>query len=85
MFGGGLIGFLFSRNPASLTTGGLFGGAILAMGVISLKVWRQGLSSLPFILVQGGMRLLPFFNKHKNGQYECNFSCYEAKDFMFSF
>lgn len=54
MCGGGVIGFLFSRNPATLTTGGLLGGAILALGVISLKVWRQGLSSLPFILGQGG-------------------------------
>lgn len=52
VFSGGIVGFLFSRNPASLTSGVMFGGAILAMGVISLKVWRKGLSSLPLILGQ---------------------------------
>lgn len=55
VLGGGLIGFLFSRNPANLTTGGLLGGAIMAMGVLSLKVWRQGLSSLPFMLGQAAL------------------------------
>ncbi|ONK69306.1 uncharacterized protein A4U43_C05F21470 [Asparagus officinalis] len=55
VLGGGLFGFLFSRNPASLTTNGVLGGAILAMGFISLKVWRQGLSSLPFMLGQAAL------------------------------
>ncbi|KAL3819754.1 hypothetical protein ACJIZ3_005659 [Penstemon smallii] len=49
---GGLLGFIFSRNPATLATGVLFGGALLALSTFSLKVWRQGKSSLPFILGQ---------------------------------
>ncbi|XP_008793302.1 protein FATTY ACID EXPORT 1, chloroplastic [Phoenix dactylifera] len=55
VFSGGLLGFIFSRNPASLTTGVLFGSAILALGVLSLKVWRKGQSSLPFILGQAAI------------------------------
>ncbi|KAM7500113.1 hypothetical protein LguiA_024527 [Lonicera macranthoides] len=49
---GGLVGFVFSRNPATLSTGVLFGGALLALSTFSLKIWRQGKSSLPFILAQ---------------------------------
>ncbi|KAL8493914.1 hypothetical protein ACS0TY_024898 [Phlomoides rotata] len=49
---GGLLGFIFSRNLATLSTGVLFGGALLALSTISLKVWKQGKSSLPFILGQ---------------------------------
>ncbi|PIN20068.1 putative membrane protein [Handroanthus impetiginosus] len=48
----GLLGFIFSRNPVTLITGVLFGGALLALSAISLRVWRQGKSSLPFILGQ---------------------------------
>ncbi|KAJ0782587.1 putative TMEM14 family protein [Helianthus annuus] len=51
---GGLIGFIFSRNTASLMTGGLYGGALLALSVLSLKIWKQGQSSTPFILGQLG-------------------------------
>ncbi|XP_058096439.1 protein FATTY ACID EXPORT 1, chloroplastic isoform X2 [Magnolia sinica] len=51
----GLVGFLFSRNPTTLTTGVLFGGALLALSIYSLKVWRQGKSSLPFILGQSAL------------------------------
>ncbi|TYH28378.1 hypothetical protein E1A91_A02G129800v1 [Gossypium mustelinum] len=47
---GGLIGFIFSRNTTTL----LFGGALLALSTFSLKIWRQGKSSLPFILGQAG-------------------------------
>ncbi|KAK4412910.1 protein FATTY ACID EXPORT 1, chloroplastic [Sesamum alatum] len=49
---GGLLGFILSRNPGTLCTGVLFGGALLALSTFSLKVWRQGKSSLPFILGQ---------------------------------
>lgn len=55
IFGIGLLGFLFSRNSASLTTGMLFGGAILALSTFSLKVWRKGQSSSPFILGQAAI------------------------------
>lgn len=59
---GGLLGFVFSRNPATLSTGVLYGGALLALSTFSLKIWRQGKSSLPFILGQGG-KFSFFFNK----------------------
>ncbi|KAE9621671.1 putative TMEM14 family protein [Lupinus albus] len=49
---GGIIGFIFSRNPATLSSGVLLGGALLFLSTLSLKVWRQGKSSLPFILGQ---------------------------------
>ncbi|XP_024025424.1 protein FATTY ACID EXPORT 1, chloroplastic [Morus notabilis] len=52
---GGLIGFVFSRNPATLTTGVLYGGALLALSTLSLKIWRRGKSSLPYILGQGAL------------------------------
>ncbi|KAL2559723.1 Protein FATTY ACID EXPORT 1 [Forsythia ovata] len=49
---GGLVGFIFSRNLATLSTGVLFGAALLALSTVSMQVWRQGKSSLPFILGQ---------------------------------
>ncbi|OIT33230.1 PREDICTED: protein FATTY ACID EXPORT 1, chloroplastic-like [Nicotiana attenuata] len=52
VFTGGIVGFIFSRNPSTLSNGVLFGGALLAFSTISLRVWRQGKSSLPFILGQ---------------------------------
>ncbi|KAM4091797.1 hypothetical protein ACJW30_09G163600 [Castanea mollissima] len=33
----------------------LFGGALLALSTFSLKIWRQGKSSLPFILGQAAL------------------------------
>ncbi|KAK7845084.1 protein fatty acid export 1 [Quercus suber] len=52
---GGLLGFVFSRNLATLSAGVLFGGALLALSTFSLKIWRQGKSSLPFILGQAAL------------------------------
>lgn len=52
VFTGGLFGFIFSRNPATLSSGVLFGGALLALSTISMKVWREGKTSFPFILGQ---------------------------------
>ncbi|XP_050385770.1 protein FATTY ACID EXPORT 1, chloroplastic [Argentina anserina] len=52
---GGFIGFVFSRNPATLGSGLLFGGALLALSIYSLKIWRQGKSSLPFIIGQAAL------------------------------
>ncbi|XP_058740368.1 protein FATTY ACID EXPORT 1, chloroplastic isoform X1 [Vicia villosa] len=52
---GGIIGFLFSRSPAALASGVLVGGALLFLSTLSLKVWRQGKSSLPFILGQAAL------------------------------
>lgn len=50
IFGVGLVGFILSKNPTAL----LFGGGILALSTLSLKIWSQGKSSLPFILGQIG-------------------------------
>lgn len=52
VLGGGIIGFFSSRSTATLSNGVLFGGALLFLSTFSLKVWRQGKSSLPFILGQ---------------------------------
>nr|VDD10602.1 unnamed protein product [Brassica rapa] len=49
---GGLLGFAFSRNLTSLSTGVLYGGALLALSTLSMKIWRQGKSSFPYILGQ---------------------------------
>ena len=51
---GGVVSFLFSRNPLTLGVGVLYGGALLALSTFSLKIWRQGKSCLPYILGQGG-------------------------------
>ncbi|CAL9754614.1 unnamed protein product, partial [Musa acuminata subsp. burmannicoides] len=50
-FAGALLGYIFSRNP----TGMVSGGVILALSFFSLKVWRTGRSSLPFISDQAGL------------------------------
>ncbi|XP_030494307.2 protein FATTY ACID EXPORT 1, chloroplastic [Cannabis sativa] len=52
---GGVLGFIFSRNLATLTTGLLYGGALLALSTFSLMIWREGKSSLPYILGQGAL------------------------------
>ncbi|KAL7134194.1 hypothetical protein ABFS83_11G010500 [Erythranthe nasuta] len=52
ILGGGLVGFIFSRSAVTLSTGVLFGSAILALSIFSMKVWREGESSFPFILGQ---------------------------------
>ncbi|KAH9610905.1 hypothetical protein KSS87_015500 [Heliosperma pusillum] len=49
---GGVLGSILSRNLATLGTGVLFGGAVLAFSITSLKVWREGKSSFPFIIGQ---------------------------------
>ncbi|XWS66300.1 hypothetical protein CRYUN_Cryun05aG0187800 [Craigia yunnanensis] len=54
---GGLVGFVFSRNPTTL----LFGGALLALSTFSLRIWRQGKSSLPFILGQAALAAVLFW------------------------
>ncbi|KAK6266850.1 hypothetical protein QUC31_017687 [Theobroma cacao] len=54
---GGLVGFVFSRNPTTI----LFGGALLALSTFSLKIWRQGKSSLPFIFGQAALAAVLFW------------------------
>ncbi|CAL9151439.1 unnamed protein product, partial [Musa hybrid cultivar] len=50
-FLGGCLDIFFSRNP----TGMVSGRVILALSFFSLKVWRTGRSSLPFISDQAGL------------------------------
>ncbi|KAK6149111.1 hypothetical protein DH2020_016636 [Rehmannia glutinosa] len=73
VLGGGLVGFIFTRNPVTLSTGVLFGGALLALSTISLKVWRQGKSSLPFILGQAVLSVALLWK---------NFQAYSLKSIM---
>jgi Transmembrane proteins 14C len=54
----GVIGFLIWRNLESLFLGIAPGAAIFVLGITSLKVWRGGKSSVPFILAQAGYYLL---------------------------
>ncbi|KAK9664401.1 hypothetical protein RND81_14G038900 [Saponaria officinalis] len=49
---GGILGSISSKNLSTLGTGVLFGGAVLALSTISLKVWREGKSCYPFIIGQ---------------------------------
>lgn len=58
---GGLISFIFSRNPSALSSL-ISGGALLALSTLSLKIWRQGKSSLPFILGQAVFTASFFWN-----------------------
>ncbi|CAN6829243.1 unnamed protein product, partial [Brassica oleracea] len=57
---GGLFGFAFSRNLTSLSTGVLHGGGLLALSTLSLKIWRQGKSSFPYILGQAVLSAVVF-------------------------
>ncbi|XP_057770379.1 protein FATTY ACID EXPORT 1, chloroplastic-like [Salvia miltiorrhiza] len=63
VFSGGLVGFLVSKNPRTLMSGVLYGGALLALSTLSLKVWKQGKPSFPFILGQAVLSLALLF-KH---------------------
>nr|XP_025886420.1 protein FATTY ACID EXPORT 1, chloroplastic isoform X2 [Solanum lycopersicum] len=82
VFTGGIVGFIFSRNPATLSNGVLFGGALLAFSTISLRVWRQGKSSLPFIL---GQAVLAAVLLWKNMQTFSLFFCRQGKYFPLAF
>ncbi|KAF5205448.1 Fatty acid export 1 protein, partial [Thalictrum thalictroides] len=52
---GGLIGSVFSRNLSTLGIGMLFGGGVLALSACSFKGWREGNSTMPFILGQAAL------------------------------
>ncbi|KAH0918868.1 protein FATTY ACID EXPORT 1, chloroplastic isoform X2 [Brassica rapa] len=58
---GGLLGFVVSRNLTSLSTGVLYGGGLLALSTLSLKIWRQGKSSFPYILGQAVLSAVVFW------------------------
>ncbi|KAK9987321.1 hypothetical protein SO802_032272 [Lithocarpus litseifolius] len=69
---GGLLGFVFSRNLATLSTGVLFGGALLALSTFILKIWRQGKSSLPFILGQAALSAALLWKNFQSYSLCCN-------------
>ncbi|KAF9589280.1 hypothetical protein IFM89_022350 [Coptis chinensis] len=60
---GGLVGSILSRNLTTLGIGVLFGGGLLALSISSLKVWKDGKSSFPFMLGQAVLSAA-FFWKH---------------------
>ncbi|KAF9590321.1 hypothetical protein IFM89_033739 [Coptis chinensis] len=60
---GGLVGSILSRNLTTLGIGMLFGGGLLALSISSLKVWKDGKSSFPFMLGQAVLSAA-FFWKH---------------------
>ncbi|KAK9102303.1 hypothetical protein Sjap_019557 [Stephania japonica] len=66
VFAGGILGFLFSRNTTTLSTGVLYGGGLLALSTFSLKIWRQGKSSLPFILGQAALAAVLLWKNLQN-------------------
>ncbi|VVB05979.1 unnamed protein product [Arabis nemorensis] len=57
----GLLGFAFSRNLTSLSTGALYGSGLLVLSTLSLKIWRQGKSSFPYILGQAVLSAVVFW------------------------
>lgn len=57
LVGGALVGFCISRDIATLF-GLLLGGVILGLSMTSLKTWRQGKSSTPYILGQAALSLI---------------------------
>ncbi|KAA0067866.1 protein FATTY ACID EXPORT 1 [Cucumis melo var. makuwa] len=61
---GGLISFIFSRNPSAFSSL-VSGGALLALSTLSLKIWRQGKSSFPFILGQAVFTASFFWNSYQ--------------------
>ncbi|KAJ4885101.1 hypothetical protein Rs2_35194 [Raphanus sativus] len=71
---GGLLGFAFSRNLTSLSTGVLYGGGLLALSTLSLKIWRQGKSSFPYILGQAVLSAVVFWK---------NFTAYSMNKKLF--
>ncbi|KAL5743943.1 hypothetical protein ACOSP7_026808 [Xanthoceras sorbifolium] len=64
VLGGGFFGLIFSRNLATLRTI-MIGGALLALSTFSLKIWRQGKSSLPFILGQAVLSAVLFWKNYE--------------------
>ncbi|KAJ0246764.1 Protein FATTY ACID EXPORT 1 [Hirschfeldia incana] len=71
---GGLLGFAFSRNLTSLSTGVLYGGGLLALSTLSMKIWRQGKSSFPYILGQAVLSAVVFWK---------NFTAYSMSKKLF--
>ncbi|XP_010523644.1 PREDICTED: protein FATTY ACID EXPORT 1, chloroplastic [Tarenaya hassleriana] len=65
ILGGGLLGSILSRNLTTLSAGVLYGGVLLALSTISLKIWRQGKSSFPFILGQAVVSAVLFWKNFK--------------------
>ncbi|XP_033146569.1 protein FATTY ACID EXPORT 1, chloroplastic isoform X1 [Brassica rapa] len=77
---GGLLGFAFSRNLTSLSTGVLYGGALLALSTLSMKIWRQGKSSFPYILGQAVLSAVVFWKNFTTYSMVFRYLCDYAAD-----
>ncbi|CAK9865884.1 unnamed protein product [Sphagnum jensenii] len=58
---GGLLQFILTGSTAAIRFGVVLGGLLLALTVTSLKAWKQGESSLPYIQGQAIITLAIFF------------------------
>lgn len=58
LVGGALVGFFIRRDMVATLFGLLLGGAVVGLSMTSLKVWRQGKSSTPYILGQAALSLI---------------------------
>lgn len=59
---GGLLWFILTGSTAAIRFGVILGGVLLALSVSSLKVWKQGKSSIPYIQGQAGKPVV--FNRY---------------------
>ncbi len=64
---GGLVGFIITGSTDSIRFGVLLGGLLLALTITSLKTWKRGESSLPYIQGQAvitGALLFRFLRRY---------------------
>ncbi|KAJ7527095.1 hypothetical protein O6H91_16G036500 [Diphasiastrum complanatum] len=57
---GGLLSFIITGSTSAIRFGVILGGLILFSSVTSLKVWKRGESSMPFIKAQAAITLIIF-------------------------
>ncbi|BBN04623.1 hypothetical protein MPTK1_3g06250 [Marchantia polymorpha subsp. ruderalis] len=57
---GGLLWFILTGSTAAIRFGVILGGVLLALSVSSLKVWKQGKSSIPYIQGQAAIAAIIF-------------------------
>ncbi|KAJ7517282.1 hypothetical protein O6H91_21G016700 [Diphasiastrum complanatum] len=67
---GGLLGFLITESTSALRFGVMLGGFHLYLSIKSLKVWKQGTSSLPYIKGQAAITLILFVRELRRF-FEC--------------
>ncbi|KAL3692791.1 hypothetical protein R1sor_006442 [Riccia sorocarpa] len=60
LVGGGLFWFILTGSTAAIRFGVILGGALLFLSITSLKIWKQGRSSLPYIQGQAALTAIIF-------------------------